>query len=112
MHAILPPRKASFEYVRIDNKLRKEQLRRKYTLKNQSKEQIPLLKTQNLPQLAERRLSRTMQKTIFYCQAAKSCHFPISEDLCATEGTSLREAEPKIFHCTELWHHREMLNQS
>lgn len=63
-------------------------MRRSYILKNQSKEQIPLLKTQNLPQLAGRRLSRTMNKTMSYCQAGKSRCFPISEDLCATEGVS------------------------
>lgn len=76
-------------------------MRRSYILKNQSKEQIPLLKTQNLSQLAGGRLSRTMNKTMFYCQVGKSHRFPISEDLCATEGASPREAESTTFHCTE-----------
>lgn len=87
-------------------------MRRSYTLKNQSEEQIPLLKTQNLPLLAGRRLSRAMHKTTSYCQAAKGRRFPIREELCATEGTSPREAEPITFHYTELWHRRETLNQS
>lgn len=105
LHVIVPPRKQRFECMRISNKLRKKQCREAtHWRKNQSKEQIPLSKTQTLPHLAGRRLSRTTHKTVSHCRyrAAKRRRFPISKDLRATEGTSLRKAEPTTFHYAEL----------
>lgn len=89
--------------MRISNKLRKEQWGEAthWKISQKNKSLFWKHKTYHSWQEGDYQELRTRQPLTAKQQKAS---FPISEDLCATEGTSLREAEPTTFCCTELQH--------